>query len=525
MTTLSVTVEGQPFDMMTYIAQQSLYGIFFKSRYDAFSLENSVLTKVTDADYPGWSTITPTSITRSGSTATVTMPSATNWQSGSSVTVAGATQTEYNGTFVITVTDSTHFTYQVSGTPATPATGTIAIKGGRTTVPGVVYMDGYFFVMDTNGVIYNSGLNDPLTWGAADFITAAIEPGAGVAIAKSQNYVVALKEWSTEFFYNAGNSPGSPLSPSISAFTLIGCASGDSVASLDDNLYWVGKARQKGPGVYRMKGLQQEKVSYPDIDRILSADGLSSIYAYGVKIAGHSFYVLGLKTVGITLAYDATSNYWAQWTSLTAQSPKSCTISQTGGLATVSCTAHGYSDCNPVTISGASPAAYNGRVQINVVDANSFTYEVPPATSSPATGSITATGYDESYFKYTRYVNAAGRDLLLHETTGSLCEISDSAYDDAGAPIKLVIRTPKVDGGSEEWKTLGQLRAVGLKEGGECMVRWSDDDYTTFSKGRRIDLTDPQARLRRCGKYRRRAFELVHISSLPVQLAALELDY
>ena len=521
---LSVTVAGQPFDMMQYNVAGSLTGVFFKSAYDAFNFENNVLTKVTNADYPGWSSVTPTSITRSGSTATATLPSAVNWQSGSSVTVAGASQTEYNGTFVISVTDSTHISYEVTGTPATPATGTISIKGGRTTVPGVVYLDGYFFVMDTNGVIYNSGLNDPLSWGALDFITAAIEPGAGIAVTKSQNYIIAFKEWSTEFFYNAGNSPGSPLSPVLSAFSLIGCASGDSVASLDETVYWAAKARQRGPGIYRMKGTQQEKVSGPDVDRVLASDGMSSVYSYGVKIAGHSLYVLGLKTLGITLAYDATSDSWAQWTSLTARTPKSCTITQTGGLAVVSCTDHLYEDCSPITISGATPSAYNGVFQINYVDEDTFTYEVPSATSSPATGTITATGYDETYFKYTRYVNAAGRDLVLHETSGALCEISDSAYDDSGVPIKLTIRTPKVDGGNEEWKTLGQVRVIGLKQGGEAMVRWSDDDYASYSKGRRINLSDPQARLRRCGKYRRRAFELIHITALPVQLAALELD-
>ena len=100
---------------------------------------------------------------------------------------------------MISVTDSTHFTYTVTGTPATPATGTITIKCGRTTVPGIVYLDSYFFVMDTNAVIYNSALNDPTTWDALDIITAEKEPGAGVALAKSQSYVIALKEWSTEF--------------------------------------------------------------------------------------------------------------------------------------------------------------------------------------------------------------------------------------------------------------------------------------------------------------------------------------
>ena len=114
--------------MMQYNAAESLTGVFFKSAYDAFNFENNVLTKITDADYPGWSTVTPTSITRSGSTATVTLPSAVNWESGATATVAGAAETEYNGDFVISVTDSTHFTYTVTGTPATPATGTITIS-------------------------------------------------------------------------------------------------------------------------------------------------------------------------------------------------------------------------------------------------------------------------------------------------------------------------------------------------------------------------------------------------------------
>lgn len=70
--------------------------------------------------------ITITSITRSGSTATVTT-SGEHFihASGSWVTIAGANESEYNGNFIGTRTSSTTFTYTVSGTPASPATGTI----------------------------------------------------------------------------------------------------------------------------------------------------------------------------------------------------------------------------------------------------------------------------------------------------------------------------------------------------------------------------------------------------------------
>jgi hypothetical protein len=241
----------------------------------------------------------------------------------------------------------------------------------------------------------------------------------------------------------------------LSAFTLTGCAVGESVAELDETVYWVSKARQKGRAVHKMVGLQQQLVSTPDIDRILATSDLSSVYSYGVKLSGHSFYILGLRDIDVTLAYDATAGTWAQWSSLTAQTPKSCTLTQAGGVVTAACTAHGYADGAAVTISGATPSAYNGLKQIRATSADAFTFGVASGTASPATGTIEATGYDEGYFRYSHYVAAAGRDLVLHETTGALVEITPDAYTDDGAPIALKISDrktrPRQRGLQEHW--------------------------------------------------------------------------
>ena len=70
-------------------------------------------------------TLSVTSLTRVGNTATVTTASAHNLASNVQVTIAGADQTDYNGTFDITITGDTTFTYQVQNNPTTPATGTI----------------------------------------------------------------------------------------------------------------------------------------------------------------------------------------------------------------------------------------------------------------------------------------------------------------------------------------------------------------------------------------------------------------
>jgi len=87
-----------------------------------------------------------TSITRATATATVTC-TAHGFTSGDQVNIRGADQTEYNGDFLVTVTDANTFTYTVSGTPATPATGTIIANNGpevRDTYSGGLYAAGVF---------------------------------------------------------------------------------------------------------------------------------------------------------------------------------------------------------------------------------------------------------------------------------------------------------------------------------------------------------------------------------------------
>lgn len=68
-----------------------------------------------------------TSVTRSGTTATVTTSTNHRLQPGDTVDIAGAGQTDYNGRFVITLTGDTTFTFSVANSPTTPATGTITV--------------------------------------------------------------------------------------------------------------------------------------------------------------------------------------------------------------------------------------------------------------------------------------------------------------------------------------------------------------------------------------------------------------
>ena len=106
------------------------------------AIENArVLVTASDNTGPMPFDETVTSITRSGATATVAH-TAHGLVDGKKVLIKGAAQQEYNGVFTITVTGANEYTYTVSGTPATPATGTIKATGvvidGLTSAAGLV---------------------------------------------------------------------------------------------------------------------------------------------------------------------------------------------------------------------------------------------------------------------------------------------------------------------------------------------------------------------------------------------------
>ena len=76
----------------------------------------------------GFNLKTVASITRSGSTATATVPAGHPYHVGAIVKVEGANEADYNGEVEVLTADTTTFTYTVAGSPASPATGTISAK-------------------------------------------------------------------------------------------------------------------------------------------------------------------------------------------------------------------------------------------------------------------------------------------------------------------------------------------------------------------------------------------------------------
>ena len=80
-------------------------------------------------------------ITHVGAVATLTTASPHGLVTGNRVTISGATSSEYNGTYVITVTGASTFTYTMASTPATNATVV-----GSYTVLGITGADSSTFI-------------------------------------------------------------------------------------------------------------------------------------------------------------------------------------------------------------------------------------------------------------------------------------------------------------------------------------------------------------------------------------------
>jgi len=401
------------------------------------------------------------------------------------------------------------------------------------TVRGLVYMNGIFYVMDAAGTIYNSAEDDPATWPSTDFISGEFEPDGGVALAKQGPYIVAFGTYTIELFWDVGNATGSPLAPVENSTQLVGCVNGDSVQELEGAIIFIAQSKTVGQTfgagkfVARIDGGKVSRVSVPAIDRILEADGCDDVDAVVCSGNGQVFYALTLNTVDLTLVFHVQSARWFVWEQRTVGSPISVSaLSQASGVASAIATSHGFADGDMVTVAGATPAGYNGSVNIRRIDADTFTYAVSSALSTPATGTITATGSTGGKWPIAFGCNYGGAQLLLGASDGSLYVLDADTYQDNSVVIDLFVRTPKFDMDNNLRKFCGRLEVIADKStgSGKFLIRTSDDDYNSTSFYRIFDATLPRTGGERWGSFRRRSHDIRHTANERARIEALEAD-
>lgn len=343
-------------------------------------------------------------------------------------------------------------TYNPSSGAILPVTAPV---GSNTTTIGLVVLDGTIYFLDNFSGIWGSGLNDPTTWSALNVIFAYGVPGVGIAIARHLSYVLALKSFSTEFFYDNANATGSPLLSYPNSLLEWGCIDGNTVQNIEGDLYWLAQSKQTSAFVAKLSVGHPSKVSTPGVERLLD-DITGPYYSFAFRDSGHVFY--GITAVGsnVTVVYDVGQNIWYLWTDVNGNywpwmsfitSPDTTVLAQ----STV-------------------PANANQIFQID----EDFTTDVD---------------------------GLGGTKLILTD-----------------------IYTANFDGGTRKRKTLMGLDIIADQQPAILKVRYSEDDFQTYSQYREVDLNTKRPRLTNCGTFRRRAYHMRHAAPYKLRLEAAELD-
>ena len=158
---------------------------------------------VTIYDGSNWFTVATTttaqtisSITKSGTTATLTTASPHGLLTNNRVTISGASSSEYNGTFVITKTGASTFTYVMATAPASNAT----VVGTYTTI-GITGVDSSTFINVNlfKNRLYFTQKNTLSCWYLpVDSIGGAASPLYFGSIARNGGYLQAMGTWTID---------------------------------------------------------------------------------------------------------------------------------------------------------------------------------------------------------------------------------------------------------------------------------------------------------------------------------------
>lgn len=190
------------------------------------------------------------------------------------------------------------------------ATGSNAVLVG--TFPAIygTYLDGYFLAVDpvANHIRY-SGLFDGTTWNALDFFARASSRDALVAGVAHGGQLWLIGKRFINVWFNSGN-PVNPFQPIQGSGIAQGVLSAHTIAELDGSLFFASEDDRGYCGVFRTRGFQLERVSTQAIDEQLTAVAAGQFVGYAYEENGHRFYVMTNYGGSQTFIYDTTTKMW-----------------------------------------------------------------------------------------------------------------------------------------------------------------------------------------------------------------------
>ena len=244
--------------------------------------------------------------------------------SGGRVSMKDNGLTPTGGNQLIIVDGVKGYLYNVN----TSTFSTISSPGFPTTgASTVAFMDGYFIV--NNGQpsqsFYVSNLYDGSTWNSLATAAASGSSDPIMSIAIIHQNLFLIKQYASEFWYDAAvsTSSGCPFSRIGGGVIDYGTGAPWSVAQGDNSLFFLGQIRNNDAGefigVVEMNGMQPQVISTPAINYQISQFAtILDAFGYCYSAEGHSFYVLTFPTANATFVYDSTSGFWHERSTYTS---------------------------------------------------------------------------------------------------------------------------------------------------------------------------------------------------------------
>jgi len=350
---------------------------------------------------------------------------------------------------------------------------------------GGTVLDQFMFVLDVNGVIYNSALNDGSTWGALDFKEAEREPDAGIYLGKHHDNVVAYGATTIEFFYDAANTVGSVLNRRQDVAYQIGCSTGESVWEEGDRSFFISVNFSGSLSVSTLENFQIRKISTSTLDSFLtqsiSKDGYLSVGS-GFSAQGHIFYLLTIYHISTnvvpdhTFVWDDTAGIWYfEWETTVNSLTKFPLVSWTKRRGTVQRFGEGI-------LSNGDMITLNDNL-------------TPQDT-------LLASGWVETGWVETGWVSSVGES-----STG----------------ITMKSRLGQWDGGTDIFKYPKDYRQVSDKSTSDLTLRWSNENNSNFTSGKTIK-TSGYSKATRNGRFRRRNHEVEFSGTEQKRIEAIEME-
>jgi hypothetical protein len=180
-----------------------------------------------------------------------------------------------------------------------------------------IYMDGYILFNEVNSQrYYFSNLLDASTIDALDFQSAIGSPDniTSMEVIHRQIWITGLK--SIEVHTDTGDA-NTPFQRLDGVFIEHGCESPDTLAKINNTLFWLGAGDTGHAIVWMAEGFSPRRISTHAVEYALSqyAD-LSGASAWVYCDSGHQFYMLQIPGASTTWCYDVATSLWHERASL-----------------------------------------------------------------------------------------------------------------------------------------------------------------------------------------------------------------